>query len=279
MSSEDFTDVTLAQVDPALVSCWDRLVKQGKECSLLLKHSKGKVVATLQCTTTSPGSLPGSSSSLTSPAKRKKRRGGKKKRLEALLAYHQRLVVEKGLPPSRLMVQHAAASSTSSTSATQSPGMKEMQFKCDQCNFSSKSKRGLKVHIGKSHKDIQIPEGLRGGELENSLNISELSQNREEGSSLVKADHSALSSTPLKDIVSESSADDSEDEVEPPHKCNPFVPCSKAECKLRVAREREKDALEKPCKNCDTKIYKYECCSEESGLCPDCCDELGACLS
>ena len=163
--------------------------------------------------------------------------------------------------------------------ATQSPGMKEMQFKCDQCNFSSKSKRGLKVHIGKSHKDIQIPEGLRGGELENSLNISELSQNREEGSSLVKADHSALSSTPLKDSVSESSADDSEDEVEPPHKCNPFVPCSKAECKLRVAREREKDALEKPCKNCDTKIYKYECCSEESGLCPDCCDELGACLS
>ena len=108
--------------------------------------------------------------------------------------------------------------------------------------------------------------------------ISELSENREEGSSLVKADHSALSSTPIKDSVSESNADDSEDEVEPPHKCSPFVPCSKAECKLRVAREREKDALEKPCKNCDTKIYKYECCSEESGLCPDCCDELGACL-
>ena len=96
---------------------------------------------------------------------------------------------------------------------------------------------------------------------------------------LVKADHSALSSTPIKDSVSESSADDSEDEVEPPHKCSPFVPCSKAECKLRVAREREKDALENPCKNCDTKIYKYECCSEESGLCPDCCDELGACLA
>ena len=47
MSSEDSTDVTLALVDPALVSCWDRLVKQGKECFLLLKHSKGKVVATL----------------------------------------------------------------------------------------------------------------------------------------------------------------------------------------------------------------------------------------
>ena len=283
MSSEDSIDVTLANVDPALVSCWDRLVKQGKECSLLLKHSKEKVVATLQCTTTSSASLPGSSPSLTSPAKRKKRRGGKKKRLEALLAYHQRLVVEKGLPPSRLMVQHAAASSTISTSATQSPGVKEMQFRCDQCSFSSKSKRGLKVHIGKSHKDIQMPEDLRGRELENSLNISELSQNREEGSLLVKADHSALSSTLLKemtnDSVSESSGDDSEDEAEPTHKCPPFAPCSKAECKLRVAREKEKDALEKPCKNCDAKMYKYECCSEESGLCPDCCDELGACLS
>ena len=248
-------------------------MKQGKECSLLLKHSKGKVVATLQCTTTS-ASIPGSSPSLTSPEKRKKKRGGKKK-LEALLAYHQRLVVEKGLPPSRLMVQHAAASSTVSLS----PGVKEIQVKCDQCNFSSKLKRGLKVHIGRSHKDNQMPEGLRGAQLENSLNISELSENREEGSSLVKADHSALSSTPLKEVindsVSESSTDDSEDEAMPP----PFVPCSKAECKLRVAREKEKDALEKPCKNCDAKIYKYGCCSEESGLCPDCCDELGACLA
>ena len=281
MSSEDSTDVTLALVDPAVVSCWDRLVKQGKECSLLVKHTNGKVVATLHCTTPPPASLPGSSPSLTSPAKRKKRRGGKKKRLEALLAYHQRLVVEKGLPPSRLMVQHAAASSTISTPATQSPG--ETQFKCDHCNFSSKSKRGLKVHIGRSHKDIQITEGLRGGELESSLNVSELSQNREEGSSLVKADQSALSSTPLKQMIndsfSESSAEDSEDEAEPPHKCPPFNPCSKAECKLRVAREREEDALEKPCKHCDIKIYKYECCSEDSGLCPDCCDELGACLN
>ena len=234
MSSEDSTDVTLAKVDPALVSCWDRLVKQGKECSLLLKHSKGKVVATLQCTSTS----------LTSPAKRKKRRGGKKKRLEALLAYQQRLVVEKGLPPSRLMVQHAAASSNISSSADQSPGLKAMQFKCDQCNFSSKSKRGLKVHIGRSHKDIQTPECLRGGELENSLNISELSENREEGSSLVKADHSALSLTPLKeminDSVSESTTDDSEDEVEPPHKCPPFVTLQQSRVQAEVSRRKAK---------------------------------------
>ena len=40
--------------------------------------------------------------------------------------------------------------------------LKEMQFKFDQCNFSLKLKRGLEVHIGKSHKDIQIHGGLRG---------------------------------------------------------------------------------------------------------------------
>ena len=51
MSGEDFVGVTLANVDPSIVSCWDKMVKQGEECSLLLKHSKGKVVATLQCTT------------------------------------------------------------------------------------------------------------------------------------------------------------------------------------------------------------------------------------
>ena len=37
--------------------------------------------------------------------------------------------------------------------------------------------------------------------------------------------------------------------------------------------------IENPCKNCEAKMYKYECCSEDSGLCPDCCDELGACLN
>merc|ERR1712001_638408 len=70
----------------------------GKECSLLLKHSKGKVIATLQCTTQSTPSALFSSTSLSPSAKRKKKKkGSKKRKLEKLLAYHQRLVVEKGL--------------------------------------------------------------------------------------------------------------------------------------------------------------------------------------
>ena len=40
--------------------------------------------------------------------KKKRNKGGKKKKLEAILAYHKRLVVEKGLPPSRLMLNTEA---------------------------------------------------------------------------------------------------------------------------------------------------------------------------
>ena len=106
MPSGDSFGVTLAHVDPLLLSCWEGLVKQGEDCSLLLKHSKGKMIATLQ--SIKPTS---SSTSLFTTAKRKKRKGCKKKKLEKLLAYHQRLVDEKGLPLSRLMEEHAAASS------------------------------------------------------------------------------------------------------------------------------------------------------------------------
>ena len=104
MPGEDSADVTLANVDPSLVSCWDKMVKWGEECSLLLKHSKGKVIATLQCTTPVKTSLPSLPPS--AKEKKKKRKGSKKRRLEKL----QRMVQEKGLPPSRLMEEHAPSS-------------------------------------------------------------------------------------------------------------------------------------------------------------------------
>ena len=269
MPSDDSSGVTLACVDPSLLSSWEGMVKRGVECSLQLKHSKGKIIATLQATTPSPCPTLSSSPSLPSSAeeskKRKKRKGSKEKRLKDLLAYHQRLVEERGLPPSRLMLQQAAVASATSP-PSQCPGPNEEPFKCDQCGFSSKSKRGLKVHIGRSHKDIQTPEGLRGGELENSLNISELSENREECSSVFKADHSTLSSTPLKEMINDSVRKSSADDREPPHKCSPVIRCSKAACKpectgtenlwckLRIARKKEKNALENPCKNCEAKM-------------------------
>ena len=157
MSGQDSFGVTLAHVNPSLLSCWEAMVKQGEECSLFLKHSDGRIKATLQCTTSS------ASSTSTPPAgelkkkkKKKKSKGNEKRRFEALLAFHQRLVDEKGLPPSRLMKQHAAASE--SASASQNTELRK-PFKCNQCNFSSDSKRGLKVHIVKAHRE---PEELQG---------------------------------------------------------------------------------------------------------------------
>ena len=77
--------------------------------------------------------------------------GGKKSKLEKLLAYHQGMVVEKGLPPSLLMEEHGA---TLSAPSAQSAGTKKL--KCEQCDFNSDSQRGLKVHIGRSHKNPEV---------------------------------------------------------------------------------------------------------------------------
>ena len=46
MSAQELSDVTLALVDTDVLSCWESKVKLGLECSLLLKHSKGKVTTT-----------------------------------------------------------------------------------------------------------------------------------------------------------------------------------------------------------------------------------------
>ena len=180
MSGQDSFGVTLAHVNPSLLSCWEAMVKQGEECSLFLKHSDGRITATLQCTTSS------ASSTSTPPAgelkkkkKKKKSKGNKKRRFEDLLAFHQRLVDEKGLPPSRLMKQHAAASE--SASASQNTELRK-PFKCDQCNFSSDSKRGLKVYIGKAHRE---PEELQGDPCQDNS---------------VSADHSKATTNDKEDI-------------------------------------------------------------------------------
>ena len=64
-------------------------------------------------------------------------------------------------------------------------------FKCDQCDFSSVSQRGLKVHVGRNHKVQQAAEILRE-DLEESLNLSEQSDEREEDISSVNADISSI---------------------------------------------------------------------------------------
>ena len=53
--------------------------------------------------------------------------------------------------------------------------------------------------------------------------------------------------------------------------------CSRRECKLRMERERAKEALHKTCTNCDVDLYITMCCAEEKELCEDCCSDLGVC--
>ena len=79
------------------------------------------------------------------------------------------------------MEEHAATSFDPSAKIT---GGKN--FNCDQCDFASVSQRGLKVHVGRSHKDAEV---LRAEEHEVSIALSELSEVREDDSS-VKADTS-----------------------------------------------------------------------------------------
>ena len=250
MAGKDSTHVTLAQVDPSIVSCWDKMVKQGEECSLLFQHSKGRFIATLQCTklvkplSTSP--------SLSSSAKKKK--------LEKLLDYHQRLVVEKGLPPSRIMEEHAAISSVSSL---QSTGAKKV--KCDQCDFSSDSQRGMKVHIGRSHKN---PEVLRDGEHDKSLDLSCASSKREEIASF-NAD--------MEELQEQEGEEEKEGEISPfisslsqtlslwpedeEHKCPSWRegPCRYLKCLLEREKEsREYDAAGY-CDDCEENKNDCEC--------------------
>ena len=91
------------------------------------------------------------------------------------------------------MEQHAA----DSASSNQSPGRKEKLVKCDQCEFSSVSQRGLKVHVRRSHMCKQADEILREDEeVEVTLNLSHVS--REEYKLNMSEDqHSAETFTPF----------------------------------------------------------------------------------
>ena len=231
MSGVESNGVTLALVDSTILSCWEEMVKQGKECSLTLKHSKGNVTVKLQSTSkVSP--LPQASLSASAEAKKGKKKS-KKKRLERLLAYHQRLVEERGLPPSRLMLQQAAAVSTSEPS----PGQTEKQFKCDQCEFTSESQRGFKVHMGRRHKDLQLPENLRDGEREQFLAVSPLKEVREE----LPAATEVSSPTSVSDSVA---------------KCVCCGQRCQSEEALRI-HLRDKHGLPKICSDCDTMHFCF----------------------
>ena len=60
-------------------------------------------------------------------------------------------------------------------------------------SFTFLCRRGLKVHIGRRHKVLQLPETLRAEEHEESLNLSLQSEDRDQDVSLVDAGNSSTS--------------------------------------------------------------------------------------
>ena len=78
-------------------------IVRGPKYSILLKQSNGRTETILKSTSMNPKpKVQSSAPPVSAPVKRKSRsKGSIKKRIGALLSYHQRLVVEKGMPPSR----------------------------------------------------------------------------------------------------------------------------------------------------------------------------------
>ena len=136
-------------------------MKQGRECSLLLEYRNGKVTTTLKVSKLRRSEARTPISDTKSQAEKiNKGYGGKKKKnLSKLLDYHQKLVDEKGLPPSKLMLKHAAKAPSAS------PPKDGCTFQCDQCENKFNSKRKLKQHMRNKHTNLQKPEELRDVEL------------------------------------------------------------------------------------------------------------------
>ena len=157
----DSQDVTLACSDSDLLQSWGKKVKQRRECSLLLEYKNGKVKTTLKVCKVLKSEARAPTTDSKSLAEIKKKKKGEKK-LSKRLAYHKRLVDEKGLPPSNLMLQQAAESTSSSPPAEKPRQEDRSTFKCDICEKLVKTERKLGKHM--KNNELQKPEELRSAE-------------------------------------------------------------------------------------------------------------------
>ena len=147
-------------------------VSQGKDCSICLECKKSKITTLLKVSQLR--SFDAKSSKLTpasEPEAEIKKKKNSSKRLQKLLAYHQRLVTDKGLLPSRLMLQLAAAIVNESVKKPEEEKSNQ-EFKCDQCDHTFKTMHGLKVHKEHIHKENLPPESLSEDSLDNSFVVS-----------------------------------------------------------------------------------------------------------
>ena len=90
--------MAIPTVDASLLSCWEEKVDQGVGCSLILKHSHGKVTTILRCSAMvvknpeARKSRPLSSSPTLPHAgeKKKRNKGGRGEKFEAMLTYKKK---------------------------------------------------------------------------------------------------------------------------------------------------------------------------------------------
>ena len=75
------------------------------------------------------------------------------------------------------MLKHASKASSTSHLAKK-PWKEEINFKCYHCESRFKLECNLKKHIEHKHKKIQKPEELRDEEVDTSLNMSAVSEER-----------------------------------------------------------------------------------------------------
>ena len=134
----------------------EQKVRLGIECSLMLKHSKGKIITTLMTCSTKViiQRLLYQINLLFKPIIRRTKRERTQKVLGDLLSFQKRLVEEKCLPPSKLMLEQAALA-TSQLVQAEHVGIDH--FKCDECDYAANSSHEVKVHMHKFHREQQMP--------------------------------------------------------------------------------------------------------------------------
>ena len=157
------------------------------------------------------------------------------------------------------MEEHAALSvSASTTPSTKITSGKH--FNCDQCDFGSDSQRGLKVHVGRSHKESEV---LRAEEPDVSLTLSEMSDVRDDDSN-VKADTSL--------------GMEEQETAEPAHSHPDWVVCPRSLCEVMRYRLEESIKEKRPCNKCGANNEKECVCylkqcenCNEGECCNKCC--------
>ena len=94
---------------------------------------------------------------------------------------------------------------------------------CDQCEFSSTAKRALSKHKSCKHKKSEEPETLRETKQNQSLNLSQASEEREELFP-VNADTAVVGDLSPRSV--------------PKHKCPSYL-CSKFRCPKETEKQKK----------------------------------------